>query len=589
MPGSRHHGKMHSGSSRPIFEFVKLGAIVCFVAGSNPGALDRIGTISTRSGLLAYLAIWILSIGAVLAIGYRRSWFPRVAWSLVFTISAALALSFSLTTGKFLQFGDLENLRRNLAFADDAVATFRGGIIQASLVALLGLIGLSLPSRWSLPETSRWQRLVNTTLPMIPMVLLVLILLRRGGEGSNGLPGQVTVPAFGALMLVDAALREPVPQRMTVVPAPARQRTIDKVVVVMDESIRGDKLDLNNGPGVSGLAGRNGVINFGVMSSFATCSDESNVSFRYGASRDNYLSDIARNPSVWVYAARAGYETVYLDAQESNGKLQNLMDEAERQQIDRFVQLPATTPQDRRDPALASVLRGLLIDGERPMFVLVNKVGAHFPYEEKYPASAVRFRPALTPARTGPEAVPRVRGLPTDESLPIRLRFLNAYLNAVSWNVGRFFETLLEDMDLSSSVIFYLSDHGQDFHEDGSPGYAPHCSTRPADPGMGRVPMVVVTGHQGLLEEFRKDSALNFGKVSAFNVLPTVLETMGYESGALRRAGMEPGMNVPLAGGNQRFLSAFFVRFLQKPIWNGIEESARSDARRDPMSPAGTR
>src|SRR3546814_5164736 len=82
-------------------------------------------------------------------------------------------------------------------------------------------------------------------------------------------------------------------------------------------------------------------------------------------------------PSLFAYAKRAGFGTVYIDAQRGGGAYQNGMDDRERRDIDRFVQFDAVPVADR-DRAAADALVATLHNGRRDV-VLVNKMGAHFP------------------------------------------------------------------------------------------------------------------------------------------------------------------------------------------------------------------
>src|SRR3546814_12530171 len=74
------------------------------------------------------------------------------------------------------------------------------------------------------------------------------------------------------------------------------------------------------------------------------------------------------------------------------------MDDRERRDIDRFVQF-GDVPVADRDRAAAGALVAALHNGRRDV-VLVNKMGAHFPVADKYPADATRYRPALPRGRT---------------------------------------------------------------------------------------------------------------------------------------------------------------------------------------------
>ena len=96
--------------------------------------------------------------------------------------------------------------------------------------------------------------------------------------------------------------------------------------------------------------------------------------------------------SIWQYAKKAGLRTVYIDAQRTGGNLQNLMNDAEKKDIDEFVQFDQTSVRDR-DMAAAKLI-DLLNDGQ-PQLVVINKVGAHFPVHDKYPDAFMAYRPTL--------------------------------------------------------------------------------------------------------------------------------------------------------------------------------------------------
>ncbi len=70
-------------------------------------------------------------------------------------------------------------------------------------------------------------------------------------------------------------------------------------------------------------------------------------------------------------------------------------------------------------------------------------------------------------------------------------------------------------------------------------------------------------------ELFRQAAQTNSGRASLFNLHPTLLQVMGYRPEDLARGNdFEPTLFQALPDENQRFLSDFFVRFGQKPVWN---------------------
>jgi len=101
---------------------------------------------------------------------------------------------------------------------------------------------------------------------------------------------------------------------------------IEKIVLIVDESIRADILG-NNGyrtdttPYLRSL--ETGIVNFGLAASSSNCSDYSNLILRAGVKKeeipdDNQMS--LKKPSIWQFTRKAGYYNVYLDAQSAKSR-----------------------------------------------------------------------------------------------------------------------------------------------------------------------------------------------------------------------------------------------------------------------------
>jgi hypothetical protein len=102
--------------------------------------------------------------------------------------------------------------------------------------------------------------------------------------------------------------------------------------------------------------------------------------------------------------------------------------------VDKVISL-GRLPVVERDLTAAGIVSRYVKDGRRD-FILVNKVGAHFPVHDKYPDSYMRYRPAL----------PRGRFLNVSDtgsragfggSAEEWRQYRNAYRNTLAWNVGR--------------------------------------------------------------------------------------------------------------------------------------------------------
>jgi lipid A ethanolaminephosphotransferase len=273
-------------------------------------------------------------------------------------------------------------------------------------------------------------------------------------------------------------------------------------------------------------------------------------------------------PSVWAYAKQAGMRTAYLDAQLTGGRLHSLMDSAERREIDEFTQFDAVPVRDR-DMAVADKLAELL-GNDRSEFILVNKVGAHFPIHDKYPDAFMRHRPVLprggwlNVAETGSRA--GFGGSAEDW-----VRYRNAYRNTIEWNVGAFFDRLFARADLSRATIVYTSDHGQDLHERGNAGSNTHCGTDPAAE-EGLVTLVAIEGEQLDTLPWEQNLAANRNRVSHYQIFPTLLALMGYDQAAVQP--IYGDSLVVKSRDDFTFNTRFNARLGKEPVWKKIDLSS---------------
>jgi glucan phosphoethanolaminetransferase (alkaline phosphatase superfamily) len=136
-------------------------------------------------------------------------------------------------------------------------------------------------------------------------------------------------------------------------------------------------------------------------------------------------------------------------------------------------------------------------------FIVMNKRGTHFLYENNYPPSAAVWTP--TPAS------------PVDYEIH-REQTTNAYDNAILHNVNGFFAQLFPDPKklaeyTENTIYIYTSDHGETLYEEGS--RVVHCTgtrqeTRVPLIIFGKLPNSVDTSYQA----------------SHSNILPTFLDLM---------------------------------------------------------------
>lgn len=545
------------------------GKTILLLLGLAFGAPDiaaRVAMLGVSFQLLIYAALYTFLAACLLSAAFIRSSPLRWAWATLLALAALLVDGFQAATAEAMSYDAFVTMLHSAGFADDALVQHGASIVRAAAGALLVLLAIGLD-----PGPRRWiPRAAALAAPFAGLAILTTLLFFRGGEGARGLPGAWVGTSYAALYAIEM-VTEPVPPRQPVrlVRKPSAAR--GDVVLIIDESIAARYLDINDPAGVrSGLKsppGNVAVGNFGIAASITNCSYGSNLTLRYGGTRDGYQRQNAALPSIFAYARRAGFATTYIDAQRTGGAYQNGMDDAERRDIDHFVQFDDTPVVDR-DMAAADALIALLNNGRRD-FILVNKMGAHFPVADKYPESAAIFGPALPRGETANVTEMRLPENLFSGAEAWRL-YRNSYRNTVAWTVGAFFDRLFAGARLDGALIVYTADHGQNLHERGDPGTTTHCSPFP-EAEEGAVPLVVVGGG-GDDDRWAAAAKANFDASSHYRIFPTLLGAMGYDREAVRRLygeALDSARADPAT-----FNSLFNARLGRKPIWVEVRRSA---------------
>lgn len=491
--------------------------------------LRRVEMLSTPTlqltGLAAYLILFSLCLISAIGAAFIRQ--SGVRWTLAGLLASGswLVDGYQWAVGDFMTYdafvtmvqsaGDLTS-----AFQQQAAVMGLAALKASLLLAGIGLRPVEPAALWT--RIARWLA--------VPVILVLTgLLFFRGGEGGSGLPSSHLGLSFAALQGYETLTRSSGP-RETVSWRAIRNQPSGDIVLIVDESIAGAYLDINDDNGVySGLDRKNDGIaihNFGLATSITHCSVGSNLSLRFGGTRDNYRDRAERGPSIWAFAEAAGRETVYIDAQRTGGTRQNLMTEEESGEIDQWIQLDGVAVRDR-DHAVADHLAEFLAD-DRAQFILINKVGAHFPVNDKFPDSHARYQPMLERGQFA-----NVTDMASRDELDGRasnwVRYRNSYRNSLTWQVGAYFDRLFAKAPMKNSVLIYTADHGQHLHEDPDSGTATHCTANP-DIEEAVVPLVVIGGGA----EWREAARDHHDQTSHYRIFPTLLKLMGYNRDAIR-------------------------------------------------------
>lgn len=409
--------------------------------------------------------------------------------------------------------------------ADLIVSYFQwwaGAVVENIGLAVLPLFIILIPLIIfveRLPDLLKLNISRNLYLVPISAVILVVIDLQYSDGFVDRYPSFFRIPAIlifaGQSHFYDG-------ERSEVNYSGPLETQVEKIVLIVDESIRADILGINGykidtTPYLRSL--ETGFVNFGLAASSSNCSDYSNLILRTGLRKEE-IPDQAqmslKKPSIWQFTRRAGYYNVYLDAQnaEAWANYHNFMNDHEASSVDEIIRV-------RQEVAYESdgVARDKLIDLlKQPgkTFIMLNKYGIHFPYFRSYPKECSIFTPVLEPG----------------EPMNDREKSLNSYMNGLRWSVDDWLKELLSAGGVFRNyAIIYTSDHGQNIVDDGT--LATHCRPR-ANRFEGIVPMMVFSNDMATMERLKAAQATSYDQTSHFQVFPTLIRLAGYKEPWIR-------------------------------------------------------
>jgi len=517
---------------------LKILLILAALALGSAQTVVRLESLITPElqplSLIAYTALLGLCLVGIFSAAFIPVAVVRWSFALLISLAGVIVETYQSSVEDHMPYDAFISMINASGSLHEAWGQYAGAIVIGGVQALLLFLGIGLSIHH--PVKAHSKKLIAA--PLLILFVLAGILFIRGGDGARGLPASYTGAAYTLLYGYERSTEVIAPREPVKLPVVHPVNGDGDIVLLVDESISGHYLDINNPDGVrSGLLDPDSGVsthNFGLAVSIAHCSAAVNMTLRHGGTRDDYVRINGSMPSIWAYAKKAGMETVYIDVPRTKRIFNNLMDESEMKDVDQWIEFD-DVPIQRRDHASADALAGFLNDGKR-QFIYLQKIGAHFPIHDKYPDEYMRYKPALPRgqflhiADTGDR-----EGFSGSRDSWVTYR--NSYRNTLTWNVGAFFDRLLGQADLGGSTIIYTSDHGQNLHERGGTGVVTHCSPDPV-PEEGLVPLVVLdtpeaAGQPGAIDW---DDAIARGRdrSSHFQIFPTLLEMMGYDPEAVQ-------------------------------------------------------
>lgn len=520
---------MLHGRTRAELAFL-AGTLGALILSAWPELAARLSGLAHDSGpatATAYLAVWVMSGCCLWLFLSFAPKFLRVLIAPLFLASAIFICTYYLAAKEPLEALGFERMLDARAYAGDAAGQYRPQLLTAILLNLPLAVVLIYSALRKDPRghARPLARAAGILSLCLATAVIAAVCWVKGGRGTAGLPPPLRIIAYSEALLADQHFGRSAHAHRAVTDTP--HAGVAHVVYVVDESVVDDVLRQGSDVRIDARSLPSGIeYDFGPAVSGGDCSSDSNLILRVGPRPSHLSEDLATDASIWEYAKRAGYETVYIDGQEATDHLHNWMSERERSFIDHVYVFPQLSIA-LRDGA-AGKLVAKLTSAATPQFIYVNKVGAHFPYDSKYPASATRYRPTAAFAGNARVAyVDQQQILGTMDALSGTVPFRNSYRNAVEWNLDTFFQPLQALAQDPSTIVIYTSDHGQNlWREDGIT--ITHCTSVPRS--TTRVPLILFTANVRWASILRRASRDNFGRTSHFNIFASLLGFLGYQS-----------------------------------------------------------
>jgi glucan phosphoethanolaminetransferase (alkaline phosphatase superfamily) len=476
----------------------------------------------------AYLAA---AIGLVVLLAHGRRVIRWAAYAAT-AIAVALFVGFKSVNGYGFNYHEASLIWGEVDFIPDALRFFARSYLPP-VVASLALLWLV-----SRVARSRVPRIRSILLCLIPLAAVYanarMLDLTYSKVYQSPIPYRVALLAHYAYTHLIPYYGEREAPRIS----PRREPLADHVVLIMDESVSGDWLGVNGGekqttPFLASISDR--LFNYGITSSISNLSSSTNLVLQSGVGPDEFPDTALRslkNANVFSYFQAAGFDSFLIDNQIYSGRPNNLMTQFDLEKLDGHLQLrltgEPTTDYDLDRRAIDHIER-IIADHERS-FTYLLKVGAHFPYDDKYPADETVFRPTLRDGGEGGNLE----------------KTLNSYRNALRWSVDGFIRALFERFEGSDRriLMIYTADHGQsllDAVEDagrprtGKPTRWPHGT--PVDPPVAQaaVPLMLLGFGNGMEEQLRELYRPELAhRVSQFEIFPSLLVLAGYDDAEIR-------------------------------------------------------
>lgn len=414
----------------------------------------------------------------------------RLIYGAIFIFAILVQYNYRATFNRFISIEDL-----NTAFNSPFSLWLDAAALFFNWLGLLPITIYSLLMVWT------WRHQQQGGKLLLALLLIIFGLNLGSYYIGYGWSRATSVPAFFktlANVLVEDVETQQFERILVTYQSEVRPQ--NNIILIIDESIRGDHLSLNGytrstTPYLEQLAADGYLINWGIAVSASTCSILSNKLIVAGGTSLPDLEDkLETNPTIFQYAKAMGYTTYHIDTQADYLWTGLRVDDLNY--VDHRVTRQEFGDDYDVDLRAADFIYEKLATSTGNFF-LVNKAGVHFHYNDTYPPEAVIWEP-----------------IPENKTYTDPIAVGNTYDNGLRYNLEQFFHRLIRDTAiLESSTILYTGDHGQTLIENYETW--PHCGDTLNE---AAVPLFLI-GQQGW--EF--DTGY---RASHQNIFPTLLDLM---------------------------------------------------------------
>nr|WP_316655133.1 sulfatase-like hydrolase/transferase [uncultured Gellertiella sp.] len=499
--------------------------------------MNVLSAMTSRHPLLVYYSIVALGFLGVAVCACLANRTARFLFGVVISVSLATEFTLYIITGHTTEIQTYQALMEAREHAGGAVFAYLPFILQGVSLLILALPGLVLSPIKPLQLHWRWS--------IVPLSAFAVTYsgLHDYADKMAYIPAPfATIPK---LVLAVTGSQLYFGPREEVHDHTVRPGAFEKIVFIVDESVRGDYLQINNPamdntPFLASETDR--FANFGLAVSYADCSAASRLALRAGTHLED-LPDLKQvsmhQPTFWQYAKKAGYQSIYLNGFGSSRVLHSFQSFAELAEVDRRENADLSDMPEA-DNKIADRLATLLKQPGKA-FIFVEKLGTHAKYSTNFP-------------KTVPYS-PRHFARPLDKLPADQASDIMDYSKSTWWRVDEFFRRLLPALEEPDVLTIYTSDHGQSMYEGGYP--ATHCTVIDPVSGEGIVPLLVFTGNAPVLKQFRDAAGRYKDRAMHADIPGTLYTLMGFDPLHFARPYTTSLLQVPL-NRHRRFFGGTF-------------------------------